>query len=214
MKATNLFTAFLLTVFIIALVTFVGCSSTGMERSNEATTTMQTMDSDIKLVVVQLDATSASLDELTNPIQSDVMKAFNLYSSNVLKIESMEKDFAKHSNEMKARGKDYFEEWQKEDDEYNNPQIQDLSEQRRSELDETYGKIAENSIGVESAFKAYVSDVKEIQIYLSNDLTPKGIASIAPLSQRVVKDGDDLRNAIKNVQSAIESARSAMVTLQ
>ncbi|MFZ1290574.1 MAG: DUF2959 family protein [Melioribacteraceae bacterium] len=214
MKATNLFTAFLLTVFTIALVTFVGCSSTGMERSNEATTTMQTMDSDIKLVVVQLDATSASLDELTNPIQSDVMKAFNLYSSNVLKIESMEKDFAKHSNEMKARGKDYFEEWQKEDDEYNNPQIQDLSEQRRSELDETYGKIAENSIGVESAFKAYVSDVKEIQIYLSNDLTPKGIASIAPLSQRVVKDGDDLRNAIKNVQSAIESARSAMVTLQ
>lgn len=212
MKVTNLLTVLLLTVFTITLFSLVSCSSTGMQRSNEATTTMQTMDSDIKLVVVQLDATGASLDELTNPIQSDVKKAFNLFSNNVVKIEDMEKSFAKHSNEMKARGKDYFEEWQKEDDQYKNSKIQDLSEQRRLELDETYSMIAQNSLGVEEAFKTYVSDVKEIQNYLSNDLTTKGIESIAPISKKVINDGDNLKNAIKNVQTAIERARTSMAS--
>lgn len=211
MKHTNLLVAFFITIIGLALISLASCSSNnGMQRSNEATTTMQTMDSDIKLVVVQLDATGASLDELTNPVQSDVKKAFNLFSDNVLKIEKMEKDFAKHADEMNARGKDYFEEWQKEGDSYKNPQIQALSEQRRTKLNDIYGMIAQNSVGVKEAFKTYVSDVKEIQAYLSNDLTPMGIESIAPLSGRVVNDGTNLKNSIKNVQSAIENARAEM----
>ncbi len=181
MKLTNQSVTFLFTLFILSVISIVGCSSTGIKRSEKATTTMQTMDDDIKSVGVQLDATGASLDELTKSGQSDVKKAFNLYTDNVSKIEKIEKiekSFAKHADEMQARGKDYFEEWQKDGDKYKNSQIQQLSEQRRIELSEIYGKIAQNSIGVKEAFKAYVSDVKEIQNYLSNDLTPKGIDAI------------------------------------
>ncbi len=169
------------------------------------------MENDIKLVAVQLDATGASLDELMRPGQSDVKKAFSLFTDNVSKIEKMEREFAKHADEMKARGKDYFEEWQKEGNKYKNPQIQELGEQRRMELGETYGKIAENSIGVKDAFKAYVSDAKEIQNYLSNDLTSKGIEAIAAISRKVVNNGENLRLAIKNVQTAIENARAEMI---
>jgi hypothetical protein len=140
-----------------------------------------------------------------------VKKAFNSYTDNVSKIEKMEEDFAKHADEMKARGKDYFEEWQKEGDKYKNPQIQELSDQRRIELGEIYGKIAENSIGVRDAFKAYVSDAKEIQNYLSNDLTSKGIEAIAATARKVVDNGENLRLAIKNVQTAIEKARAEMI---
>jgi len=111
---------------------------------------------------------------------------------------------------MKARGKDYFDEWRKEGDKYKNQQIQELSDQRRSDLGEIYGRIAENSVGVREAFTKYVSDSKEIQNYLSNDLTPKGIEAIAALSKRVVGNGENLRNAIKNVQSAIVRAREEM----
>jgi hypothetical protein len=198
-------------MLIVTVIGLVGCDSTGRQRSREATTTMQTMENDIKSVAVQLDVTGASLDELMRPGQSDVKKAFNLYTDNVSKIEKMEKDFAKHADEMKARGKDYFEEWQKEGDKYKNPQIQELSDQRRIELGEIYGKIAENSIGVRDAFKAYVSDAKEIQNYLSNDLTSKGIEAIAATARKVVDNGENLRLAIKNVQTAIEKARAEMI---
>jgi outer membrane murein-binding lipoprotein Lpp len=211
MKRTTQSVALLLSMLIVTVIGLAGCDSTGRQRSREATTTMQTMENDIKSVAVQLDATGASLDELMRPGQSDVKKAFNLYTDNVSKIEKMEKDFAKHADEMKARGKDYFEEWQKEGDKYKNPQIQELSDQRRIELGEIYGKIAENSIGVRDAFKAYVSDAKEIQNYLSNDLTSKGIEAIAATARKVVDNGENLRLAIKNVQTAIEKARAEMI---
>lgn len=211
MKLTTQSAACLFAVLIAAVVGVGGCDSTGRQRSKEATTTMQTMENDIKLVAVQLDATGASLDELMRPGQSDVKKAFSLFTDNVSKIEKMEREFAKHADEMKARGKDYFEEWQKEGNKYKNPQIQELGEQRRMELGETYGKIAENSIGVKDAFKAYVSDAKEIQNYLSNDLTSKGIEAIAAISRKVVNNGENLRLAIKNVQTAIENARAEMI---
>jgi hypothetical protein len=211
MKRTTQSVALLLSMLIVTVIGLVGCDSTGRQRSREATTTMQTMENDIKSVAVQLDATGASLDELMRPGQSDVKKAFNSYTDNVSKIEKMEEDFAKHADEMKARGKDYFEEWQKEGDKYKNPQIQELSDQRRIELGEIYGKIAENSIGVRDAFKAYVSDAKEIQNYLSNDLTSKGIEAIAATARKVVDNGENLRLAIKNVQTAIEKARAEMI---
>ena len=210
MKLTAQSVACLFTMFVVAVIGFAGCDSTGRERSKEATTTMQTMENDIKLVAVQLDATGASLDELMRPGQPDVKKAFNSFTDNVSKIEKMEKDFAEHADEMKARGKDYFEEWQKEGNKYKNPQIQELSEQRRIELGEIYGRIAENSVGVKDAFKAYVSDAKEIQNYLSNDLTSKGIEAIAATSSKVVNNGEKLKFAIKNVQTAIERARAEM----
>ncbi|MGA3245008.1 MAG: DUF2959 family protein [Bacteroidota bacterium] len=210
MKRTNQSVAFLFTALVVAVTCISGCSSTGIQRSEKATTTMQTIDNDIKLIVVQLDATGASLDELTKVGQSDVKKAFVSCTDNISKIETMEKHFAIHADEMKDRGKDYFDEWQKEGNKYNNAQIRELSEQRRAQLGEIYAKIAESSVEVKGPFKAYVSDVKDIQVYVSNDLTSKGIESIAPITRKAVDDGEKLKSAIRNLQAAIEKARAEM----
>ncbi|WP_441000120.1 DUF2959 family protein [Fodinibius sp. SL11] len=199
-----------LALFIIAVFGIAGCASTGMQRSQDTRTTMETMDNDIKSASLQLDATGASLDNLMRSDQTDVKQAFDSYKENVATMEAIEKKFAKHAEQMKAKGNDYFEEWKKEGSEYKNPEIQRLSNERRAALREVYGKIAENSIGVSEAFKMYVSDVKEIQTYLSNDLTPKGIKAIAPTSTKVVSDGDHLKQAIQNVQIAIQNARAEM----
>ncbi|HAW07581.1 MAG TPA: hypothetical protein DCW42_00155 [Bacteroidetes bacterium] len=201
-----MFGMLMLSVFILT-----GCgSSTGMQRSEKATTSMETFDNDIKLVVAQIDATNASLNDLTRSSQSDVKKAFDLYKKQVSKIEDLQKSFAKHADEMNARGKDYFDEWQKDGDKYKNPAIQQLSEQRQQELADIYGQIARNSLGVKEAFQTYVSDAKQVLNYLSNDLTPKGIEAIAPTSQKVIYDGDNLKYSIKNVQTAVDRARAEM----
>jgi hypothetical protein len=210
MKSLNQTYAWRCALLIIVAVGITGCASTGMQRSQDTQTTMETMDNDIQEASRQLDATGASLDELIKSGQTDIQRAFETYKSNVEKMVTMENKFAKHAEEMKAKGIDYFEEWQKEGAEYKNPQIQQLSDQRRAALGEIYDKIAENSIGVNEAFKAYVSDIKEIQTFLSNDLTTKGIAAIGPISEKVVSEGDSLKQAIQNVQTAIQNARSEM----
>lgn len=210
MKLLNQIYTWHCALLIIAAFGITSCASTGMQRSQDTQTTMETMDNDIQEVSRQLDATGASMDELMRSDQTDITRAFETYKNNVEKMVAMEKKFAKHAEKMKAQGIDYFEEWQKEGTEYKNPKIQQLSDERRAALGEIYDKIAENSIGVDEAFKTYVSDIKEIQTYLSNDLTTKGIAAIAPTSEKVVSEGDSLKQAIQNVQTAIQNARAEM----
>ena len=111
---------------------------------------------------------------------------------------------------MKKRGKEYFAEWEKEGNKYKNPQIQELSDQRRLELGTIYDKIAENSVGVKESYKVYLSDIRELQIYLSNDLTTKGIETITPVSNRIVNNGYNLKYALSNLQQAIDKAREEM----
>ena len=197
-------------LLIIAAFSITSCATTGMQRSQDTRTTMETMDNDIESASIQLDATGESLDELMRSGQTDVKSAFDSYKDNVEKMETMENKFAKHAEQMKEKGNDYFEEWKKEGSEYQNPEIQRLSDERRAALGGIYDKIAENSVGVDEAFKTYVSDIKEIQRFLSNDLTTKGIAAIGPTSEKVVSDGDSLKNAIQKLQIAIQNARSEM----
>ena len=201
----------LLAILFVALTfTVAACSSTGIQRSEDLQSSLETVDNDIKLIVVQIDAIGASLDQLTRPGQSDVRSAFDVYSENVSKIEDMEENFSKNANKMTTDGETYFDNWDKNGDTYDNVELQRSSDERRAELGRTYDRIGQNSQGVKEAFKVYVSDVTEIEEYLSNDLTTRGIESIESLSNQTVRNGNQLKRELENLQSAIEAARSEM----
>lgn len=203
-------TPFLL-LCLAAVFTVTACSSTtGLQRSEDVQSTMQAVDNDIKSIVVQLDGINSSLDELTKPGQADLKKAFEVFSENSSKIKKMEKDFAKDAAQMESSGKTYFESWDKNSQKYNNPDIQERSDERRAELSKTYDKIAQNNVGVKDAFKTYVSDMNEIERFLSNDLTSDGVDSITPIADKAVNNGSHLKNELQNLQSAIEEARIKM----
>lgn len=186
------------------------CSTTGMQRSEDVQSTMQTVDNDIKSIVVQIDAINSSLEELTKSGQADLKRAFDLFSDNASEIEKMEKDFEKHAAQMEASGKTYFEKWDDDSEKYDNPEIQKRSDERREELSQTYDKIGEYNVGVKEAFETYVSDINEIERFLSNDLTSDGIDSITPISDKAMNNGSHLKNELQNLQSAIEEARIKM----
>lgn len=210
MTPTRLLNCFLLSALIAGFIMAAACQSTGMERSNDTRISLQTMDDDITSAILQLNATGAALGEILRPGQPDLKKALKVFSDNVTKIVATETKFARHADELTARGTDYFEEWQKEGTEYNNPQIQQLSDQRRSILGSVYGRISAQSTRIKDTFKTYALDVTEIQQFLSNDLSTNGVTAIAPISRRVISDGDSLSNAMHNVQSIIQSARKEM----
>ncbi|PKN23360.1 MAG: hypothetical protein CVU68_01430 [Deltaproteobacteria bacterium HGW-Deltaproteobacteria-3] len=192
------------------LLLLPGCATTGSGRAEKTTAKMEVVDSEIRQAVVQIDATGLSLEKLITPGLSDTKGAFETYSDNVVKMERLGEKLIKHTDEMSVRGKDYFAEWEKQGNTYTNPQIRELSEQRRSDLNTVYRKISESSIGVKGWFIAYMRDIKEIQSFLSTDLTDKGIASITPVARKAINDGTVLRNAVLPVLSALDGAKREM----
>jgi hypothetical protein len=208
MKLGSQSAVFFTTVLLGAITCLTGCATTGMDRATTTTNSMQTVEGDYKQASLQIDTTRASLEELIKPDQTDTKKAYDAYTANVVKMEKSGKQLDTHTEKMRVKGNDYFAEWENS---YTNPEIRELSERRRIEIREGYVKISEASIGVKGALKSYLTDIGEIQKYLSNDLTPQGIESIRPVAQRAMTDGDNLKETVKPVLAAIDRVKIDMV---
>ncbi|AJF05489.1 DUF2959 family protein [Geoalkalibacter subterraneus] len=202
----RLFYSFRTLVFVFIFVFLSGCAMTGRERATETTSSMRAVEKDYQQALVQIDATNASLEDLLSPQQDDLKKSFDVYSKNVSRMEKLGKQLAMHTEKMTTQGDDYLEEWENS---YTNPEIQALSEQRRVEVREVYAKIPAASVGVKGALQSYLTDIKEIQMYLANDLTPRGIDAIRPVARKAVVDGDNLKETIRPVLSAFARIRAA-----
>ncbi|WP_027715476.1 hypothetical protein [Desulfuromonas sp. TF] len=193
------------TVVLVTILFLSGCATTGRERATETTTSMRAVEKDYQQALVQIDATNASLEDLVKPQQDDTKKAFDAYTKDVTKMEKLGEQLAMHTEKMTTQGDAYLAEWENS---YTNPEIQALSEQRRIEVREIYARIPEASVGIKGALQSYLTDIKEIQQYLSNDLTPRGIDAIRPVARKAVVDGDNLKETIKPVLSAFARIRA------
>ncbi|MDD2542384.1 MAG: DUF2959 family protein [Desulfuromonadaceae bacterium] len=200
--------ALVIAVFFGAITSLTGCATTGMDRATKTTDSMHTVEGDYKQAAIQIDATRMALENLTNPAQTNMKKAYEVYDDNVKKMEKSGSQLDMHTDKMNVNGARYFAEWESS---YTNPDIREISEQRRIEMRKGYAKIAEASVGVKGALKSYMTDIREIQKYISNDLTAQGIETIKPIAQTAVADGERLKEAVKPVLQAIDQVKSEMV---
>jgi hypothetical protein len=200
MKIRNYPRTFVALLLLGTLAFLGGCAHTGMDRSVKASNSIK----------VQIDATAASLDVLVRAVQPDLRKSFDTYSGRLKDLEHDGKRVLKHVEEMKLRNKEYFSEWEKQGDKYTNPEIRELSEERRNKLADIYAQVHAAGGGIKIAYLAYLSDLKQIQIYLSNDLTPKGLESIAPVTNKSAQNLDALKASIQPVLIALDGIKAEL----
>lgn len=201
----------ILTMSLLAIAAFLGgCAKTGMQRSVKASNSIEQVDSEMRKMVSQIDATAASLDAVVSPGQPDLKKTFTTYSDNVVELEKTGDKVLKYMAEMKVNTKEYFAEWAKEGDAYTNPRLRELSEERQNKLADIYAQVPAANEGVKESYQAYITDLKEIQMYLSNDLTPNGVTSITPIAQKSVRELDDLKASLRPVIYALDEIKAEL----
>ena len=199
---------------VVAVLLLAGCatSKTGTDRMSTTNVTMVEVEEDIRLLLLELTATNSALASLVNPLQNDITTAFNVYSDGIESLKKASSVFIAKSAKMGSEGRDYFNEWRIQGKTYTNPQIQKLSEQRRSELGVVYTQIADSSVGLEGDLKKYVLNVEELKKYFSNDLTAKGVTSINPFANRTIIEGFDLSVQLRNLLETVSMARAELST--
>jgi hypothetical protein len=200
-----------ITILLIGTAAFLSsCATTGMKRSVKTSNSIQEVDNDVRKIISQIDVTGKSLDSLVRTEQPNLKKSFDTYSTNLAELDSQGKRVLKHIEEMKSRSTEYFAEWEKQGNAYTNPQIRELSEERRNKLAAIYAQVPAAGAGIQPAYLAYLTDLKEIQTYLSNDLTPAGLKTIAPVADKTVQDLDVLRTSLKPVMAALDEIKAEL----
>jgi hypothetical protein len=115
--------------------------------------------------------------------------------------------FLRDSDQMTARGIDYFAEWSRSGDTYANPQIRQLSEERRSQLVDTFNQITGPSGSVKAKVTTYLSQIRQLQTYLANDLSAAGIDAISPVALQTINEGQQIIMDAQPMLAAAEQAR-------
>jgi hypothetical protein len=210
MRNTRGFVGITVALALVSVLLIAGCATTGSERSAAASVTMAEVEEDIRLLVMELTATNSALASVVNPLQDDLTTAYDVFSGSHSDLENASDRFIERSNKMGVEGREYFAEWRIEDDTYENPKIQALSEQRRSELSALYAEIAASSVGVNGELEQYVSDVKEVDTYFSTDLTPGGVTAMRPIADQTILDGFRLTVKLDDLLKSVEAVRAEL----
>jgi hypothetical protein len=202
--------AVLLSTLITGAAMFTGCASTGNQRAVSTGNTMKAVEQDYIDALAQVNVTNTSLQSLIDQGQPDEAKAYSKYSDNVSRMETLGKRLFERAEQMNTQQKNYFEEWRMQGNTYTDDRIQALSEQRRADLSEVFAQISVASVGVKGSLKTYISDNRQIKMYLSTDLTPKGVDAITTTIQQAITDGENLKDAVQPVLAAIGNARQEL----
>lgn len=202
--------------FLIVLLTgLAGCSSNQEQASVDAATiTLQTFNDDINTTIQQVYAVQAALDKLRDPAQPDLEKAFNDYSNTVSDMKSIQEKFLLHAEGMRVYGVGYFRVWEKTiNDEFKDPLMQQLTDQRRATVRKMYEDITDDGIALEADLRDFVSDITLIENGLSTDLSKENIADLDKIAQRVVSESNDMVDVMLNVQEAIKNTQIEMSSM-
>jgi chromosome segregation ATPase len=198
-------------ILLIGIALFsISCERNGLTRAMKTSTSIQDVDEEIRRMATQIEATSTSLTTLINAEIPDLKNAYDSYSVNLTKLNHQGRIVLKRVNEMKTNSKEYFSEWEKQENTYTNQTIRDLSEQRRTKLANSYDQVRITSAGITKTYEDYYTDLNEIHSFLANDLTPSGINVLKPVTKKANQDLGHLKKSFTPVVDSLNEIREQL----
>jgi hypothetical protein len=203
-KPTHLLTLAISTVAATVLLT--GCGTTaGYKQADKTGAGIAEFRDEIVKGKNAIDATMKSLGSIATTANTDPRKAFEQYSKNVANLESTAANIRKRAQDMKAQGQAYFTQWEKEMAQVNNQDIRNLAAQRKAKLQETFESIRKHTEPLKAQFDPWMSDLKDLQKYLGNDLTIAGVEAAKSLFVKTQTEGAEVQKSMDGVVAELNT---------
>jgi hypothetical protein len=163
-----------------------------------------------------IDVTMKSLSDIASTANTDPRKAYEQFSKNVAKLESTAANIRKRAQNMKAQGEAYFKQWETELAQVNNQEVRKLADERKATLQKTFQSIRQVSEPLKAQFDPWMADLKDLKVFLGNDLTIAGVDSAKSLFTKTTNEGlevqksmDALVAELNTVAATITPAKTA-----
>lgn len=200
------------TTIALVLIAFVfaGCaSSENTTRSQQTINKLNAVGSHLNNILKQVNTTENSLGSLSNASGSELEDAYDDFRGNISTLSNMQEELNSRLQEMQNTSSAYLTAWRQESESYNNSNLQSKSEERRQELSESFNELMDNGSNVNRELESYISSLREVSSYLSNDLTPQG-AEAATNSEEYGESANEVRDAIEEMQQSMAETRENM----
>ncbi len=210
MKTKQLLIA-LATLAMAATTTLLtGCKSTGYDAGNKTAAGIQAAANQIAAMPAQIDTMLASLNDIIEKPQADLRPQYKQFAANLSEVESSAKDIADARSAMADKQKEFFAKWDEQLAQIKNEDIKARSQSRKEEVNQKMLAIKTSYLEAATAFKPFMADLKDVQKYLSVDLTAAGVASIKETAAKATQSAVPLKASIAKVAEDFKALGLAM----
>ena len=201
----------LATLTVVATVLFTGCGTTaGYKQADKTGAGIAEFRDKIVKGKVAIDSTVAALDQVAASANTDPRKAFEHYTKALGELDSAANRVKKRGQDMKEQGQAYFKQWEKQMAEVQNPEIRNLAEQRKAKLQQAFDNIKNYTDPLKAQFEPWVSDLKDLQKYLSNDLTIAGVDAAKPLFAKTRAEGVEVQKSMDGLVGELNTIAATL----
>jgi hypothetical protein len=201
-----------LVTFATAAGLVTGCASDNYYKSDRTAETLNQSSRMITKGNTLIDESLADLNDLVSNPYPDLRKQFAKFNDAVNDLGASEKDIAGKAVEMQARGADYFASWDKESAQIQNEDIRGRSETRRSEVASRFDRISQQYEETQAAFRPFMSDLRDVQKFLSTDLTAGGLAAIKDTAAKATRDAAPVKTSLDKLSDDFKRLGVSMST--
>ncbi len=201
--------AWLLCAGVAGLLT--GCGTTaGYKQADKTGAGIAEFRTEIVNGKKGIDATMKSLGDIATTANTNPRKAFEQYSKSVADLESTAGKIRKRAQDMKEQGQSYFKQWEQQMAQVNNPEIRTLAEQRKAKLQETFDSIRKYTEPLKVQFDPWMSDLKDLHKYLSNDLTVAGVDAAKNLFIKAQTEGWEVQKSMDGLVAELNTISATL----
>jgi hypothetical protein len=105
---------------------------------------------------------------------------------------------------VKARSNEHFESWQKDLSTVQNSKIREKAQERFTEAKEEFSKIIEQASEAKEQVLPFVSELKDIMIYLETDLSDEAVHSLSNTIWKLANRSKSVIGSIQDVNEQID----------
>ncbi len=190
---------------------FSGCGTTsGYKQADRTGAGIAEFRNEIVNGKKAIDETMKALGQIAVSANTNPRKAFEHYSKCVANLESTSNKVKKRADDMRAQGKAYFTQWEQQLAQVQNPEIRKLAEERKAKLQAAFDSIKKFSEPLKEQFAPWMSDLKDLQKYLSNDLTIAGVDAAKDLFTKTQSEGLDVQKSMDGLVTELNTVAAAI----
>ncbi len=157
-----------------------GCASSARQTSVQAVGSLDSTRSELAEGVNQLDKVLETLNQLESKPE-ELAPAYRRYVSQVRGLESRARSATDRIRDMRVRAAEYSTQWSAANETLSNPELRAAAAERAERVRSKYAEIDAKAQEVRAAYTPLITELLDIETFLTQDLTYAGITSATPV---------------------------------
>ena len=187
------------TIFLAA-----GCKTTGTERAAKAAESLEALQADIQTAADRLGASVTALNDLVKSPKEDPKPQFVAFTTAMDALEAQLGVVRNRKEAMKARGQEYFKNWEESSKTLSSPEMKQYSEERRGQLGKIYDDIKAEIDRANELGKPLMTSLRDTRTFLAMDLTASGLALAAKPAEKANTDAEALKVEVEKLRNSLD----------